>query len=319
MPLASRTDVSKSSSREPRHPIQVVVRRTGLSADVIRVWERRYGVVSPARVSGGRRIYSDDDVNRLSLLQKVTDAGRRISDVVDMSNEALAELINDDQQAQKNIVGRANAGLSGAAAIVENAFQSICDMNAQQLRQIIATAAAELPQGIFLEQVLSPLLDKVGEFWHSGNIRVGQEHMGSMVIRLFLVGQLSQGNPQARPIIMTTPSGHQHDIGVLMAALIAESEGWRAIYLGADIPASEIAAAALQSKAQAVALGVQYTADPHAMAEEVNQLRLALPEQTPLIVSGKAAIEQQARFAQSGILVPTDLSSFRDMLSKIEH
>lgn len=316
---ASGGNPSGTSSGEPRHPIQVVVRRTGLSADVIRVWERRYGVVCPVRAAGGRRIYSDDDVTRLSLLQKVTDAGRRISDVVNLDNAALIELINDDQQAQKNIAGLASAGLSGAAAIVENAFQAICDMNAQQLRKIISVAAAELPQGVFLDQVISPLLDKVGVFWHSGNIRVGQEHMASMVIRLFLVGQLGQGNPQARPIILTTPSDHQHDIGVLMAALIAESEGWRAICLGADIPASEIAAAALQSKSQAVALGIQYTADAHAMAEEVLQLRLALPEKIPLIVSGAAAIEHQELFAHSGILVPTDLSGFRDILTRIEH
>jgi len=265
------------------------------------------------------QVNSAEDVTRLSLLQKVTDAGRRISDVVELDNAALLELFNDDQQAQQNIATLANAGLSGTSSIVENAFQAVCDMNAPQLRKIISMASAELPQGVFLEQVISPLLDKVDVFWHSGNIRVGQEHMASMVIRLFLVGQLGHGNPQARPIVFTTPSGHRHDIGVLMAALIAESEGWRSIYLGGDIPASEIAAAALQSGAQAVALGIQYTSDAHAMADEIHRLRLSMPDHVPLIVSGAAAIEHKALLDHPGILAPADLSRFRDILANIQH
>jgi methylmalonyl-CoA mutase cobalamin-binding subunit len=102
-----------------------------------------------------------------------------------------------------------------------------------------------------------------------------------------------------------------------MAALIAESEGWRAIYLGADIPASEIAAAALQSNSQAVVLGIQYTCNAHVMAEEVLRLREALPDGVPLIVSGVAAIKHKGLMSHPEILVPDELSCFRDTLAAL--
>ena len=91
MNSANLIDTPEAGDRDdPRHPIQVVARRTGLSADVIRVWERRYGVVTPQRQPGGRRVYSDSDIQRLTLLQRATGAGRRISEVAPLPDQVLA-------------------------------------------------------------------------------------------------------------------------------------------------------------------------------------------------------------------------------------
>ncbi len=87
-------------SSEPKHPIQVVVRRTGLTADVIRVWERRYDAVRPQRSDTNRRLYSDDDVERLRLLRKATLSGRRIGDVARYSDDELRQLTADDAEAE---------------------------------------------------------------------------------------------------------------------------------------------------------------------------------------------------------------------------
>ena len=75
--------------RQPRHPMGAVAQRTGLSSDVIRAWERRYGVVSPERSSGGHRLYSDADVEKLRLLHRLTLAGRQIGGLVQLEQSAL--------------------------------------------------------------------------------------------------------------------------------------------------------------------------------------------------------------------------------------
>jgi hypothetical protein len=78
------------------HPIQIVTRRTGLSADVLRVWEKRYGVVTPLRSTSGRRLYSDADIERLRLLVQATGRGRAIGQVAALSTPALVALLDDE-------------------------------------------------------------------------------------------------------------------------------------------------------------------------------------------------------------------------------
>src|SRR6476661_3084343 len=84
-----------------RHPIAVVAERTGLSQDVLRVWERRYGVVTPKRGPGGQRLYSDADVERLALLHAATRAGRGIGQVAGLTTHAIAALVDEDSAARE--------------------------------------------------------------------------------------------------------------------------------------------------------------------------------------------------------------------------
>ena len=79
---------------ETKHPIQIVSRRTGLSTDVIRAWERRYKAVKPIRSSNGRRLYSDNDVKKLMLLQRIISGGRRIGDIAKLNIQNLEDLIH---------------------------------------------------------------------------------------------------------------------------------------------------------------------------------------------------------------------------------
>ena len=95
--------MSQSEDRPNRHPIQVVSRRTGLSQDVIRVWERRYHAVSPERSPTNRRLYSDEDIQRLALLRRATKGGRRIGDVAGLSDEQVQRIARDAQADPANL------------------------------------------------------------------------------------------------------------------------------------------------------------------------------------------------------------------------
>lgn len=301
---------------EARHPIQIAARRSGLSVDVIRVWERRYSAVSPARLKGGRRVYSDADIRRLSLLQQVTSAGRRIGDVAIMDNATLQSLIEEDRQGA-GLLDNKTTGLSVAEQYVADAMQATRLLNPEKLGQVIASASVELPLNLLLEQMLTPLLRLIGERCKAGEIRVGQEHMASAVIRHYLVGFLNNASEEMNTLVFTCPSGHYHELGVLMAAVTAESEGWHSLYLGADLPVAEIAAATLQAKAKAVALGLQCTMDESILMNDLNRLRDTLPEDVTLIISGAAALPLKTQLLKLPARVPENLAQFREMLSTL--
>src|SRR5688500_13294428 len=86
-----------NSAAEPRHPIQVVARRTGLSADVIRAWEKRHAVVTPARTDSGRRLYTDADIERLRLIARVTLTGRTVAQAAALPAEELVALVREEE------------------------------------------------------------------------------------------------------------------------------------------------------------------------------------------------------------------------------
>ncbi|MCW8906121.1 MAG: MerR family transcriptional regulator [Sedimenticola sp.] len=312
----SEHESQDQGTETPRHPIQVVSRRTGLSSDVIRVWERRYGAVKPAR-AGGRRIYSDADIRRLSLLQQVTDAGRRISDVAGLDDDLLKQLAEEDRQGAA-LLQESAAGGNRVEALVEDALQATRSLDPERLRQVISAAATELSQTHLLEQMLVPFLRQIGDAWKLGTLRVGQEHLASAVVRQFLMTLLNRSNQSGSSILFTTPPGHRHELGVLMAAITAESEGWSALYLGPETPAEELAAAAVQADARAVALGLQSGGDESRLMPELSRLRALLPEKTELILSGRYARQHRAPLEGLPARLPETLAEFRELLSETE-
>lgn len=299
-----------------RHPIQLVVRRTGLSADVIRIWERRYEVVNPHRGAGGRRLYSDQDIRRLALLQKVTSAGRRISDVAQLDDERLQVLVNEDEQHAEEALGTLAHG-QGPDHHVDNCLKALSELDPDWLRRSLAIAEAELPLPVFLEQVVAAFMAQIGHAWERGRLRISQEHMASVIVRHHLFGLLRGLNKSGPVIVLTTPVGQDHEIGALLAAVIAENEGWNALFLGANMPAAEIAAAASQAGARAVGLSLLCVADTRLLGAELEQLRLVLPEKVALIVGGAAVADTRALLSRISAYTPADLGAFREILSQL--
>lgn len=137
---------TRASSKAPvhRHPMRVVTRRTGLSADLLRVWEKRYDVVKPGRSSGGRRLYSDADIERLRLLYRATLAGRGIGQVAALSTPALVALVRRDADAERaDTVGRVPSAVTGAAAPVtaDGTRPTVSARSASASRRTSATSA----------------------------------------------------------------------------------------------------------------------------------------------------------------------------------
>ena len=130
---------------ETKHPIQIVSRRTGLSADVIRAWERRYKAVKPSRSANGRRLYSDNDVKKLMLLQRIISGGRRIGDIAKLNIKNLESLIESDESA--TVVKTSLANRPSTGSVMEHfdgCTEAIGELDANKLISLFEIASIDL-------------------------------------------------------------------------------------------------------------------------------------------------------------------------------
>jgi DNA-binding transcriptional MerR regulator/methylmalonyl-CoA mutase cobalamin-binding subunit len=313
--------MSTTEETANRHPIQVVSRRTGLSQDVIRVWERRYHAVTPERTPTNRRLYSDEDVRRLALLRRATTGGRRIGDVAGVPTSELEELVNADDEAALSVSAtHARSGAMGPAPEhLEACLDAVEQLDAVALEREIARAAVSLTAPQLLEQLLLPMLQRIGDDWHDGTLRIAHEHMATAVVRSFLGSMRSNGD-MAGPrteLLITTPSGQLHELGALMVAVTADLDGWRPIYLGPNMPAEDVASAVQRRGAGIVALSMVHAADPAAVTGELQKIRRLVPEGTVLIVGGSGARNYRGVLQEIGAIQVDDLASFRKELDRI--
>jgi len=266
------------------HPIQVVVRRTGLSADVIRAWERRYGSVKPQRTETNRRLYSGRDIEQLLLMSRAVALGRRISDVARLSPDELIRLVSidglDQEQIPVTVAKRSRESVRNQFNACLAAIQTL-DPLALETALVNAAAAVSVP--ILLNEIVSTLVVHIGEQWRNGSLRPCHEHMTTAVLRSFL-GEMALSKNMAGTgpvLVVTTPAGQHHELGALMVAIIAASGGWQSLYLGPNTPHDEIAFATTAKTAAAVALSISYPADDPRLADRLRKLRWQLPKDIP--------------------------------------
>ncbi len=297
---------------EPVYPVRYVTRRTGLSADVLRAWEKRYGLVAPGRTESGQRVYSADEVERLVLLAEATRAGHGISRIAALRADELRRLL---------AVGRRDeqGWTVDPAEVVDRAIENAIRLDATTLESRLRTAALRLGAPRFVEEVAAPLAIELGERWHEGSVRPIHEHVATTVLRSVLawIAQGIEVAPGAPLILVTTPVGHRHEIGAWLAASAATLAGWRVIAPGASLPAADIALGARESGARAVGLSVVYPADDDALSGELALLRDGIGRGVAILVGGGAAAGYRAAIEAVGGEVVESLAALRGVLARL--
>lgn len=304
-----------------RHPIAVVAERTGLSQDLLRVWERRYQAVQPRRGPGGHRTYSDADIARLRLLNAVTNAGRSISHVAGLSTDELSRMAQEDAAARRDQASidpsrAARSHHPHTAEVVEQALAATARLDAAELEYLLRRAVAEFGVVAFIEGVASPMLRRIGDDWHAGRASIAHEHLASSIVHDLVAESMRSLTRRSGPdaVLVATPTGERHAIGAALVGAAAAAEGWRVVYLGADVPAKEIAAAAIASDVRVVAISLTYLRDRAKMVDELRDLRALLPAAVVLVAGGAATGGIETELSAAGIRVGTDLADLRDAL-----
>jgi len=274
---------------DPRHPIGVVAERTGLTPDVLRVWERRYAVVKPLRSRGGQRLYSDADIERLSLLHRATQGGHGISHVASLNNTKLGDLVRDIETGSERTPARVTPAKE-PQGIVDQALAHAEALDPVGLESVLRRSVARYGIVFFMDAVAAPFMRRMGDEWHAGRISYAQEHLATATVQR-VVSEVSPvltdgGNPT---IVIATLEGERHANGALMAAATAASEGWRVIYLGADLPSAQIAETAVRTGARAVGISVVLAEKKTRTSARLRDLEKRMPANTRLLVGGTGA------------------------------
>jgi len=300
------------------HPIGVVAERTGLTPELLRVWERRYAVVEPKRDEIGRRVYSDADIERLRMLHRATSGGRSIGQAARMDPAELAELVRGDELARRELT--ASPPPVESSEVVARALDHAREMDAPALERLLRRTAVRDGLPTFLEGVAAPLFRRIGDEWHAGRLDPAQEHLATGVIRTVLGQQLAQplAGPDAPVLVVATLTGERHEIGALLAASAALLEGWRPVYLGADLPPEHVVSAAERTGARAVAVSLVYAPDTEAAVEHIATLRRKLPATVEVIVGGSASAAMEETLAGLGVRIETGMSGLRDALNRLD-
>jgi MerR family transcriptional regulator, light-induced transcriptional regulator len=303
---------------EAHQAIKVVARRTGLSAHVIRIWEKRYGAVEPERTGTNRRLYSDEQIERLSLLRDITQGGHSIGHVAKLPTDKLRELARESHGTNGH-TARGLTAAPGAPTFLDECVAAVKSLDTSALEETLKRAATELGVQGLLQRVVAPLTQVIGELWRDGTITAAHEHFASAVIRIFLghAARPFAGTDSAPVIIVATPTGQIHELGALLVGAAAANLGWHVTYLGASLPAAEIAGAAKQNQARAVALSIVYPEDDPRLEGELARLRSLLPEEIPILAGGRAMGAYRHCLKGIGALTMDDLDHLGKTLDEL--
>ncbi len=249
-------------------------RRVGVSTELLRAWERRYGLLRPERSSGGFRLYGRDDEARVRLMQDHLEQGLSAAEAASLA------LAGESPGAEPTEAGSSPAEALGR---LERAFDEFDELEAHA---VVDDLLARFTLDTILRDVLLPYLRELGERWERGEVSVAQEHYASGLLRGRLLG-LARGwgrgvGPHA---LLAGAPGELHDLGLIAFGLAVRARGWRVTFLGQDTPIADIAATAKALQPELVVVSATTRRRLSAVADEL----IALAKVAPLAVAGAGA------------------------------
>jgi MerR family transcriptional regulator, light-induced transcriptional regulator len=281
---------NRSARPHDAYPVRTVARLTGLSPDLIRAWEKRYGVVTPLRGPRGARLYTSEDITHLRLLARVVASGRAIGDVARLDQRQLEALASDSGEASMDQRQLWEGAATPQRVVADVLGAVVADFDSVRAERLLGDALLALGTGAFVRDVAAPLLHEAGERWSQGSLTVSDEHLLSGILRNLLSGMIRARGPcEDAQILLATPAGERHEFGLLLVALLFLDGGLGVRYLGVDLPANEIASAARRTGVAAVGLGIVNGENRPRALSEVRRLEDALPPGTELWLGGRDA------------------------------
>ena len=261
-----------SVGRSGGHRIGEFSRRVGVNPEVLRAWERRYGLLKPVRSSGGFRLYSSEDAERVVRMRQALDDGLSAAEA---ARVALAE----------NGVATALLPTEVAARL----FDAIERYDEDAVHAILDESLAAFSIEAVLRDLVLPTLHRVGDAWANGALDISQEHFASNVIRSRLMGLARLWGRGAGPLaLLACVPGEAHDITLVSFGLALRSHGWRILFLGADTPIETVAQTAEMTGPTVAVLASFDTARIRAQQSALRELAAVVP----LVLAGPGASER---------------------------
>lgn len=252
-------------STTPAFNLKVVLKETGLAADTLRAWERRYGLPRPQRTAGGHRLYSQRDIETIKWLMKRQEEGLSISRAVDMWNDQLASgtdpLADISQTALVPAVAvpLQHQPETTLDSIREAWIQACMEFSETTAEQTLNQAFSMFPVEAVCLEVLLKGLSEIGERWYTNRLSVQQEHFASALAMRRLDALLSASPYPTRnkTVLVGCPPEEWHTFTPLLLSLLLRRRGLNVIYLGANVPMEQLVSTVQNMKADLIVLVAQ--------------------------------------------------------------
>ena len=254
-----------SISKTPTYNLKVVIKETGISADTLRAWERRYGLPAPKRSPGGHRLYSERDIEIVRWLRAKQREGLSISRAVDLWNELSASGNEPLPAPVKQITSAHGANLD---SVREQWLDACLMFNEDVAEQVLNQGFALYPLEAVCIEVLQKGLVEMGDMWYMDNVTIQQEHFASALAHRRLDALIAATPPPTRPetILIGCAPKDQHTFTPLLLTLLLRRHGFKVVYLGANIPNQRYKDTLLSIRPHLVVLSAQ-------LLQTANELR----------------------------------------------
>lgn len=246
-------------------------RRTGVSPELLRAWERRYGLLQPIRSDGGFRLYTAADAERVAHMRRGLDEGLSAAEA---ASRALTQ------------IGPVEGLLEDARGRLLAAIKSYDEAG---VHSVLDEALAGFALETVLRELILPALREIGDEWQRGELEIAQEHFATNVVRERMLGLARFWGRGGGPLaILACAPGERHDVGLIAFGLLLRSHGWRILFLGADTPLETLEGAV---DARSPRLVVVTSVEAERLEAERTGLR-RLARTAPLVLSGAGATEE---------------------------
>jgi MerR family transcriptional regulator, light-induced transcriptional regulator len=292
--------MSEAFMVERLYQIHSVAISTGLSENLIRAWERRYGVPKPARSDSGYRVYTEEDIALLKKLKQLTEENVSISHAV--------KLVVPDREDKAPKSRRRRAGtvadLERVRAWVSAVLHATEAFDQLKIDSVLETALGSVSAQVFFESLAVPVLREVGKRWRLGQFSTAQDHLVTQVVRQKISSLLQRGQKNSKwHVVCACPPNETHELGLLGAALRYQELGWRVTYLGANTPVDELVEVVERTNPQHVAISM---VRPDGGAAYLKSLSSRLSPETQITLAGQGAVKHRKLAVELGILVHED-------------
>jgi DNA-binding transcriptional MerR regulator/methylmalonyl-CoA mutase cobalamin-binding subunit len=280
--------------------ISAVERETGLSKDVLRMWERRYGFPKPRRDENGERQYSVVEVGKLRAIKRLMDVGMRPGKIIPLSAEELNALADARVSHPRE---------SLAPALERDVLAMLHSYDVTALQHTLANLVMRQGLQKFVLDTVSPLNRAVGDAWMRGELQVFEEHLYTEQLQVALRTAINAfprqtGVPRA---LLTTFPNEQHGLGLLMVEALLVPEGVQCISLGPQTPLEDVRRAAVAHKAHIVALSFSAAFPVRQATDGLSTLRRQLPAHVTLWAGGE--MTRRVRKTLPGVVLIPDLAA----------
>ena len=289
-----------------RYSVKAAAIATGISESRLRTWERRYGIPHPPRSDNGRRQYSEDDLETIRRMAALVSRGVSAS-------EAAAVAASEGTSSPVEM----SQATASEDPLIEQMLQASGRYDEAALVRAIESSSDAIGTGPAMDRVIMPGLRKIGEAWGSQTLESGNEHFASEVVRREICRRIAHA-PAARAgaptILLACAEGERHDLGLLGLSLLLREHSMRVMYLGADVPAVDLARASAEMRPDAVCVAAVL---PGSVATTARALRaLATGRQQPrLFAGGPALAAAQADLGIPAIRLPQSLTEASNVIA----